>query len=422
MLAQIRASLAAASDLQHVTTSATATGPMDSPESTADRADAFTEATVLHTAIAGRETELLQLENAFDEVVSSGAPGLAVIAADVGMGKTTLCPHLATHVAMRGGRTLLGHCYEEGSPSLPYMPFVEAFRGYVRGQTPLLLRKQLGPRASDLARLVPEICDRIPIEPRQPQAGDPHEERSRLFQAVTGFLGNIAGPQPLLVVLEDLQWADRSTLDLLAHVVRQLSGLRILILGTYLDSEVQRGHPLTALLADFSRVKGFTRLTLRGLDAAETQRMLQLLAGGDPPRSFAEAVEHETEGNPLFVQEMTRYFLEEGLITRDADGGTWAGVATGSVLTGMPHGLREVVGRRIALLKDDCQRVLSMAAVIGREFTSSTLQLVARLPDEGVLRALEDGVRAGVIREESRQGRVQYRFANAFSVKRSTRT
>src|SRR5207245_5397918 len=119
------------------------------------------------------------------------------------IGKTALCEQLATHVAIRGGRALVGHCYEEGSMTLPYLAFVEALRGYVLARSPDALKEELGSGAAEVSRIVSEIRDRVAVEP-PPPAGDPEEERWRLFQAVTGFLRNAAAVQPILLVLADL--------------------------------------------------------------------------------------------------------------------------------------------------------------------------------------------------------------------------
>jgi predicted ATPase len=137
-----------------------------------------------------------------------------------GIGKTALCEQLATYVTLRGGRTLVGHCYEEGSLSLPYLAFVEAIRSYVLTREVKDLQEELGTGASDVARIISEIREKLKVKPRTQK--DPGEERYRLLQAVTSFLTNAANVQPLLIVLEDLHDADKGTLDMLTHVSRSL--------------------------------------------------------------------------------------------------------------------------------------------------------------------------------------------------------
>jgi predicted ATPase len=176
----------------------------------------------------GREPEVHQLQSAFDGVLA-GRGALLTVVGEPGIGKTAICEQLATYVALRGGRTLVGHAYEEGSLSLPYLAFVEALRTYVLARPPEALREELAGGATDVARIVSEIRERVQIEPRP--AADPEEERWRLLQAVAGFLRNASGVQPLLLVLEDLHWADRGTLDLLIHLARNLQGARLLVVG-----------------------------------------------------------------------------------------------------------------------------------------------------------------------------------------------
>src|SRR5204863_5253336 len=119
------------------------------------------------------------------------------------------------------------------------------------------------------------------------------------------------------MVLEDLHWADRGTLDLLIHLARNLSGARLLLVATYRDIEVDRSHPLSAALAELRRISAFERVALHGLAADQVQRMLGAITGQDVSWGFAEAVQRQTEGNPLFVQEVVRYLVEEGLISRE---------------------------------------------------------------------------------------------------------
>ena len=156
-----------------------------------------------------------------------------------------------------------------------------------------------------MARIVSEIRERLKIKLR-PQK-NPEEERYRLMQAVTSFLTNAACVQPLLIVLEDLHDADKGTLEMLTHISRNLAGARLLIVGTYRDVEVDRNHPLSAALAELRRVSTFGRVLLRGLNADEVRRMLESITRESVPWGLAEAVHRQTEGNPLFVQEVVRF-------------------------------------------------------------------------------------------------------------------
>jgi len=243
-------------------------------------------------------------------------------------------------------------------------------------------------------------------------AGDPEDDRWRLLQAVSGFLRNAATVQPLLIVLEDLHWADRGTLDLLIHIARNLQGSRLLIVGTYRDVEVDRSHPLSGAMAELSRIASFSRVRLRGLTAEEVQRMLSSLATQEVQWGLAEAVHRQTEGNPLFVQEVLRYLAEEGLIARE--GTRWRRTGDQPLSMAIPEGLRDVIGKRITRLSPECNLVLSIAAVIGRDFRLDVLQDVAGVKEEELFAAIEEASKGGVLEERQRTPTLVYRFAHAF--------
>ncbi|HTE86088.1 MAG TPA: AAA family ATPase, partial [Dehalococcoidia bacterium] len=360
----------------------------------------------------GREPELKQLQAAYD-AATSGQGSLAVVVGEPGIGKTSVCEQLATYATIRGGKTLVGHCYEEGSLSLPYLPFVEAMRSYVLAREPDGLRTDLGSGAGEVARIVSELRERLHVEPSPANPADAEEERYRLFQAVSSFLRNAAAVQPLVIVLEDLHDADRGTLDLLVHLARNLAGTRLLLVGTYRDIEVDRAHPLSSVLAELRRGAGVTRLLLRGLTADEVQRMMSQLSGQEVPWRLAEAVHRQTEGNPLFIQEVLRYLVEERLIKRED--GHWRRASEDTPLElGIPEGLRDVIGKRLSRLSAQTNQVLAVAAVMGREFRLDVLQRVAGLDEEALYAALAEAKAVAVVEERSTGASVSYRFTHAF--------
>ena len=363
-----------------------------------------------HQVFVGRENELKQLKTAFDHALS-GAGSLIMVVGEPGIGKTAVTEQLATYAAMRGGLVLVGHCYEEGSLSLPYLAFVEAMRTYVLGRETNELRQAMGTGASEVARILSEVRDKLNVEPRPPV--NPDEDRYRLFQAVTDFLFNASTVQPLLIVLEDLHDADRGTLDLLVHISRRLSGNRLLIVGTYRDVEVERGHSLSSALAELRRVSTYERVLLRGLTIDEVQRMLTGLSGQEVTWQIAEAVHRQTEGNPLFVQEVLRYAVEDGLIVRES--GEWRAVNPDQLIMSIPEGLRDVIGKRLSSLSLECNQVLSVASVIGREFRFEMLQKVAHVTEDFLYSAIEEARTTAVIEERTSIGvMVTYRFTHAF--------
>jgi tetratricopeptide (TPR) repeat protein len=375
------------------------------------QAETLAENPLYRRVFVGREPELRQLQSAFDGAVS-GQGSLVMVGGEPGIGKTALTTEqLATYTGLRGGKTLVGHCYEEGSLSLPYLAFVEALRSYAQSRDVSELRKELGTGASDVARIVSEVRERLRIQPKA--KGSPEEEKYRLLQAVTEFLGNAAVAQPLLVVLEDLHNADKGTLEMLGHVTRNLTGKRVLLVGTYRDVEVDRTHPLSATLAELKRLPNYQRVLLRGLNADEVRRMLASITGQDVPWGLAEAVHRQTEGNPLFVQEVVRYLSEEGTIVRE--GGRWQAKGDTPVEMRIPDGLRDVIGKRLSSLSESCNKVLSVAAVIGRDFRVEVLQKVTGVSDDELFKALEEAKKVAVVEERTGVGAaVSYRFAHAF--------
>ena len=213
-------------------------------------------------------------------------------------------------------------------------------------------------------------------------------------------------------MLEDLHWADQGTLDVLLHLARGISTSRILILGTYRNVEVDRRHPLSGVLAELQRLGGFKRLLLHGLTPDEVQQMMSAGGGPDVTEETAANVHRETEGNPLFVQEVQRYLVDEGLLIRDGD--RWRALSQSEpIAMGLPEGLLDVIGKRLTRLSAECNRVLAVASVIGRDFELKTLRGTIQLGDEELISALEEAERSAIIEVLSRPGIVRFRFAHA---------
>jgi DNA-binding CsgD family transcriptional regulator len=358
----------------------------------------------------GRERELRQLQSAFG-TAAKGDGSLILLVGEPGIGKTALSEQLRWFVSASGGLPLVGHCYEEGSFRPPYQAFVEAFATYLYGLDTEALRAELGLNAADLARIVPTLRDRLQVTPAPP--GDAEEDRWRLLQAATDLLRNASARQPLLVVLEDLHDADRGTLDLLLYLARNLQGQRILVVSTYRDVEVDRAHPLSSALTELHRASNVARVQLHGLSTDEVQRLLAEASQQTIPHPFAELVQRQTEGNPLFVRETLRFVIDTGLMERHD--GALRRVGDQSLVGRIPEGLRDAVGKRLSRLSAGTNRVLSVASVIGREFQLDVLRQVLAGKEEELEAALEEALATAIIEEHSAVGAsITYRFGHAF--------
>jgi predicted ATPase len=269
----------------------------------------------------------------------------------------------------------------------------------------------VGRYRGELVRLVPELSDRLPGLP-PPLHSDPETERFRLFDAVASWFAAASAEQPVLLVLDDLQWGAKPTLLLLRHVARSPERMRVLVIGTYRDSELGRTHALTEVLADLRRDDAIERISLAGLKQPDVAAYMSQAAGyvlDQDAADLARAIHTETEGNPFFVVEVLRHLAETGALhQRD---GRWM---TGPPVERMaiPAGIREVVGRRLSRLSDGANQALALAAVVGQEFDLAVLHAAAGIDEEPLIAALEEGVAARLLFEVP-GGALRHRFAHA---------
>ena len=341
--------------------------------------------------LVGRERELERLQDAWEDA-RAGARRLVLLAGGPGIGKTRLAGELA-RAAHAGGTVLYGGCQEDALVS--YEPFVEALRHYVRTAPLDGDRGRLGPGGAELARLIPELASELP-DGRELAPDDPETRRYLMFEAVSSLLDVACERSPVLLVLDDLHWADRSTLQLLRHIVRGQTEAALLILGSYRDLEVAPDHPLAELLADLRRDKLFERVSLEGLDRNGVEALIAAHAGQAASSVLAQTVHSETEGNPFFIEEVVRHLIETGLMF-EHEGRARAAVTPAQI--GVPEGVKEVLARRLARLSESCRTVLSQAAVLGREFSFELLPAMAELDDDAVIGALEEALGARLIVE-----------------------
>ncbi len=358
----------------------------------------------------GRDTETVLLADAFKRVGAGEGREVILISGEAGIGKTTLATEAARAAFEAGAIVLLGRCDED--LGVPYGPFVEAISHYVTHAPEEALRAPVPSLGSELAKMVPALQQRLGELPA-PQSADPDTERYLLFNAVVSLLDHVSKDKPLVLVLDDLQWADKPSLQLLRYVVANTTALRLLIMGTYRHSELSSPHPLTEALASLRRESKVSRIALSGLDDNGVLALMEATAGHDLDTDgveLAHALYRETDGNPFFVGEVLRHLAETGVIYQD-DSGRWTAAADLEAIA-MPDSVRLVIGSRVARLGEAVGRVLPLAAVIGREFDLDLLARVTERTEDELLDLLDAATAAALLREvPSSPGR--YCFAHA---------
>ncbi len=240
------------------------------------------------TGYVGRVAERERLTQLWGEASSSeGSLRLALLSGEAGVGKTRLATYLALQARGGGATVLYGRCDED--LGVPYQPWAQALGHLVGEARQQILEAHAERYGGDLARLVPVLGDRLPVLPA-PNQSDPETERYLLYAAVAGLLEGASEDEPLLLILDDLQWADQPTLSLLRHLVASGASMRVMVLGTYRDSDLSRDHPLTALLADLHREQGGgERMKLTGLESEDVLALMEATAGQEPRRGRARA-------------------------------------------------------------------------------------------------------------------------------------
>jgi tetratricopeptide (TPR) repeat protein len=347
----------------------------------------------------GRERELAALTAGLDDALT-GRGALFLVSGEPGIGKSRLTDELAARSRAREARVLWGRCWEAGGAPA-YWPWVQSLRSYVRDLDAEALRSQIGRGAPHLAQLVPEAGD-LSGAPSGSVGVDPETARFQLFEAVADFLRNGGEDRPLVLILDDLHAADTPSLLLLQFLAAEMADMRILVVGAYRDVDPTLHDPLSSALGELARLPVTRILALSGFDRLEVATFIGTRAGVQPDEALVAVMYEETEGNPLFLDEVVRLLVSEGKL---------ADVALASHLRlEIPHGVRAVIDHRIGRLPDECRTVLTLAAVLGREFSLEAVAAVSGSSPSQILELLEEGVAERVVTQAA-QSRLRFSHA-----------
>jgi len=342
--------------------------------------------------LIGRRPEMAALETAFERA-AGGSPTIMLVGGEAGIGKSRLVRELAERALARGGLVLDGGCVSLGSEEgLPFAPIAEALRGLLRLPDQTVLAGLIDPATRELGRLVPELV----AGGAESRSDTPAEwAQTRLFDGFLVLLERLGERQPVVLVVEDVHWADRSTRDLLAFVARRLRNERVVLIATYRSDELHRRHPLRPWLAEMQRLPRVEELQLERFGRAEMADQLAAIRGGQVPSALIDQVARRAEGNPFFAEEL----LAAGSVTPEAT---------------LPARLRDVLLGRIASLSGPAGRLLAAASVAGDAVDYDLLRAVLDLDDAALDVALEEATSSHVlapVRDSAGGGSYGFRHA-----------
>ncbi|HEY2789048.1 MAG TPA: AAA family ATPase [Gaiellales bacterium] len=360
---------------------------------------------VVSPVLVGRQEELSQLEDALLSA-NRGDGRFILLAGEAGIGKTRLAAELTQRARKLGFDVLRGSC-SESELALPYLPFVEAVGNRLDEADAVALRAALGPTAGELAQLFPQLAEGAP----RPPAGDPAQAKQRLFESFVTLLDLWARDRGLVLVLDDIHWADSSTRELLDYVARRLVRSRVMLLAVHRSDELDRRHPLTRVIQIWRRAGLADTVTVAPMTARNVAELVAAILNAERVGpDLVALVDAHAEGNPFVLEEMLREALDRGEIFRTDAG--WQRRSADALP--MPETVRDAVLLRLGRLPPEQIDVLRAAAVLGRSFDYALLVHVAQVQDDVVLAALEAAV-AQQLLEEAARGGDQYRWRHALT-------
>lgn len=346
------------------------------------------------TPWVARPAEQAVLRQAVERAAKGNGSAL-VLVGESGVGKTRLAEEIIRGAESEGFRVLRGRAFP-GELVTPYSHWAEMVREYLRDAPPALVYKAVGTGAGELVRLVPMLAEKLGPLPPAPTT-DPESARVRFYETVTQFFVNLSQESPIVLLFDDLQWADVSSIRLLEFAIRSLAGHRWLILGTSQEPEPGATSPVAEMFRYLRKNDLLTTVPIHRMDAGSVGAMIAKTFGeGEVSEEFRDMIHDRTGGNPFFVEEVLRSLVEEGSIYRTPQD-QWERKAISEIE--IPETVREVVKQRFNRLDDSTQSTLRIASVLGTEFPFELLKEVAGVGEEPLIEQLERLVRAGLIEE-----------------------
>jgi serine/threonine protein kinase len=359
---------------------------------------------IVRGRLVGRERELKEARALWNKAISEEGQTL-LISGEPGIGKTRLMREVATHAEVSGGQAIVGECYAEGGA--PYATVGQIIRRAFRRSTEdgFSLSDFV---MADLLTLTPSLRDSYPdVLPNPPL--DPQSDQQRLFESVVTLCKALSERAPLLLVMEDVHWADSGTLSLLRHLARRTRHQRVLLLGTYREVELDEARPFNQVLMDLNREQLAVRLKLPRLNREQTREMLEVLFDEEMKPESLEAIYRETEGNPFFVEEVSKALVESGKLY--FEDGRWHRPSIEELE--IPQSVRIAIQSRISKLPEEVQETLQLASILGREFDFDTLAEASELDEDALIEALENAEQDQLIEEVSSENGVTFGFIHA---------
>jgi tetratricopeptide (TPR) repeat protein len=356
-----------------------------------------------------RVEEMRLMKEAVDRAIQ-GEGGLVFLYGEAGIGKTRLARELRAFAHLRGMQVLYGRCPAlfrmDGVP--PYVLWREVIRDYLETCIPEQLYRVVGFYPAEVAKLVPELSQKLRTIP-QSFPISPEQEQNRLFEAISQFITNISREAPLLVVLDDLQWTDPSSLLLLHYMARGVQKTPLLLLGAYRSTDIDSKHPLTPVLTELNRERLPQSVSLKRMSPDDVSEMIkQILEQDEVPTEFCRMVYEKTRGNPFFAEEVIKSLKEEDVIYREEN--KWKIKEVSRIE--FPETVKSVIKARIGRLDDECQNVLTMASFVGNDVTCEALAGVTGIGEDKLVEMIDKILKTGLFKHRVIRGEDVCSFAD----------